>query len=44
MRTRYLTRPLLGQTAPNPPTAHYDFTTKLNGVAVAADGLDLKKK
>jgi hypothetical protein len=44
VRTRYLTRPLLGQTAPNPPTAHYDFTTKLSGLAVAADGLDLKKK
>jgi hypothetical protein len=44
VQARYLTRPLLGQPAPNPSTVHYDFTTKLDGVVVASDGLDLKKK
>lgn len=44
VQARYLTRPLLGQPAPNPSTVHYDFETRLNGVPVAHDGLDLKKK
>ena len=37
VRARYLTRPLLGEPAPNPPVAHYDFTTKVDGVVVTGD-------
>jgi hypothetical protein len=44
VQARYLTRPLLGRTAPNPSTARYTFETKLNGVPVAHDVLDLVKK
>lgn len=44
VRARYLTRPLLGQPAPNPGTAHYDFETRVDGTLVDRDlnGLDLK--
>jgi hypothetical protein len=44
VRARYLTRPLLGQPAPNPGTAHYDFETRVDGALVDRDpnGLDLK--
>jgi hypothetical protein len=44
VRVRYLTRPLLGEPAPNPAVAHYDFRTKVDGVPVDGDanGLDLR--
>jgi hypothetical protein len=37
VRGRYLTRPLLGEPAPNPPVAHYDFRTMVDGVVVTGD-------
>lgn len=46
VRVRYLTRPLLGQPAPSPGTAHYDFETRVEGALVDRDlnGLDLRPR
>jgi hypothetical protein len=41
---KYTTGTVVGQSAPTPSTVHYDFTTSVNGVNVATDGLDLTKK
>lgn len=41
---KYTTGTVVGQAAPTPSTVHYDFTTSVDGVAVASDGIDLTKK
>jgi len=39
---KYSSSAVVGATAPNPSTVHYDFST--TGVASSTDGLDLVKK
>ena len=41
---KYTTGTVVGQSVPTPTTVHYDFTTSVNGVNVASDGIDLTKK
>lgn len=41
---KYTTGTLPGQTAPTPSTIHYDFTTSVDDVAVASDGVDVLRK
>jgi hypothetical protein len=43
---KYTTSSVVGQTAPNPSTVHYDFSTVLDGVIVDTDtdGLNLLRK
>jgi hypothetical protein len=46
LSVRYGTQPFLGKPVPNPPVAHYDFQTKVNGALVDGDpnGLDLEPR
>jgi uncharacterized membrane protein len=44
IQVKYDTSTVVGQTAPEPSTGNYLFTTKVNGTIVSVDGLSLAKK